>query len=127
MNITELKAYFEKTSGLAVLSTCSSDGDVNAAVYGKPHFIDGDVFALIMNDRVSHANLQTNPRAAFLFIEEGSKSKGIRIYLKKTGETDDPAEIERFRKHHGKDGAVAEKKLFLVKFAVEKTREIIDK
>lgn len=127
MNTTELEAYFEKTSGLAVLSTCSSGGNVNAAVYGKPHFIDGDVFALIMNDRVSHANLQSNPHAAYLFVEEGTKSRGIRIYLKKTGETDDPAEVEKFRKHHGKDGAVAEKKLFLVKFAVEKTREIIDK
>ncbi|HPS57505.1 MAG TPA: pyridoxamine 5'-phosphate oxidase family protein [Spirochaetota bacterium] len=127
MNITELKAYFEKTSGLAVLSTCDSTGNVNAAVYGKPHFIEGDVFALIMNDRVSHANLQTNPRAAYLFLEEGSKSKGIRIYLKKKGETDNPAEIDKFRKHHGKDGTAAEKKLFLVKFTVEKTREIIEK
>lgn len=127
MNLNELKTYFENRNGLAVLSTCDSAGNVNAAVYGKPHFIDNDVFALIMNDRVSHANLETNPRAAYLFVEETSKSNGIRIYLKKTGETDDPAEIERHRKHHGKDDASAGKKLFLVKFEVERTREIIEK
>lgn len=125
MNQAELKTYFENASGLAVLSTCDKAGNVNAAVYGKPHFIGGDVFALIMNDRVSHANLEGNPRAAYLFLEDGSKSKGIRIYLKKTGETDNPAEIEKYRKHHGSNDT--EKKLFLVKFEIERTREIIEK
>ena len=124
MTDAELKTYFENTQGFAVLSTCDSSGNVNAAVYGKPHFIDGDTFALIMNDRVSHSNLQTNPRAAYLFIEEGSKSKGIRVYLKKTGESDNAEEIEKYRKHHGSS---ADKKLFLVKFEIERTREIIEK
>lgn len=127
MNLNELKSYFETASGIAVLSTCDSAGNVNAAVYGKPHFIEGDVFALIMNDRVSHANLQENPRAAYIFVEDGSKSKGIRIYLEKAGETDDPGEIEKFRKHHGMGSASVDKKLFLVKFKVERTREIIEK
>ena len=125
MNNAEIKKYFENTPGLAILSTCDSEGNVNAAVYGKPHFIEGDVFALIMNDRVSHANLESNPRAAYIFLEDGSKSKGIRIYLEKTGETDNPAEIEKYRKHHSAESS--EKKLFLVKFSVEKTRDIIEK
>lgn len=125
MNPAELKNYFENTSGFAVLSTCDSAGNVNAAVYGKPHFIENDIFALIMNERVSHANLESNPRAAYIFIEEGSKSKGIRIYLKKTGETDNPAEIEKYRKHHGSNEM--EKKLYLVKFEIERTREIVEK
>lgn len=125
MNLAELKEYFEKKSGLAVLSTCDSAGNVNAAVYGKPHFTDGDIFALIMNDRVSHANIRENPRAAYLFVEEGTKSRGIRVYLEKTGETDDPGEIEKFRRHHGSDNA--DKKLFLVKFNVVRTREIVEK
>lgn len=125
MKDIELKKYFESASGFAVLSTCDSAGNVNAAVYGKPHFTGGDVFALIMNDRVSHANLLENPRAAYLFVEDGSKSKGIRIYLEKTGEIDDPVEIEKYRRHHGSDNA--DKKLFLVKFNVVRTREIVEK
>ncbi len=126
MNSSELKNYFAGKQGLSVLSTCDADGNVNLAVYGKPHFVEGDEFALIMNDRLSHANLQSNPRAAYLFLEDGSKSEGVRLYLKKTGETDDPVEIEKYRKHHSKDKGGQAKRLFLVKFSVEKTRPVID-
>jgi len=42
--------------------------------------------ALIMRDRLSHHNLQTNPNATFLFIESGPGYKGKRLFLKKLRE-----------------------------------------
>jgi hypothetical protein len=35
-----LKEYFENTKGVGVLSTADSSGKVNAAIYGRPHFVD---------------------------------------------------------------------------------------
>lgn len=49
----KLKEYFERTTGTGILSTADSSGKVNAAVYSRPHFIDGDKLAFIMRDRLS--------------------------------------------------------------------------
>ena len=70
----KLNEYFEHAKGLGVLATSDVSGKVNVAVYARPHFTDeGDekMVAFIMADRLTHANIQTNPHAAFLFVEEG--------------------------------------------------------
>lgn len=85
----ELKKYFENTRGLGVLSTADEKGYVNAAIYSRPHFMEDGSIAFIMNDRLSHANLQTNLYASFLFREDVPGYKGIRLYLKKIGEEAD--------------------------------------
>ncbi len=56
--------YFDKTTGMGVLATSDAKGMVNAAVYGRPHFIDEENIAFIMAERLSHKNLQSNPHAA---------------------------------------------------------------
>lgn len=81
-----LKTYFEETKGMGVLSTANGDGQVNAAVYARPHVMDDGSLAFIMRDRLSHHNLQSNPQAAFLFREAGPGYKGIRLHLSKTHE-----------------------------------------
>ena len=81
-----LKTYFEETRGMGVLSTADGDGQVNAAVYARPHVMDDGTLAFIMRDRLSHHNLQSNSRAAYLFREEGKGYKGIRLHLKKERE-----------------------------------------
>ena len=81
-----LKTYFEETKGMGVLSTADAEGRVNAAVYARPHVMDDGALAFIMRDRLSHNNLQSNPRAAYLFREEGPGYKGIRLHLTKTHE-----------------------------------------
>ena len=43
----DLKDYFETARGLGVLATADSDGNVDVAVYSRPHFIDGDSVAFI--------------------------------------------------------------------------------
>jgi hypothetical protein len=89
----KLNEYFEKTKGLGVLATADASGKVNVAVYSRPHFTDeGDekTIAFIMADRLSHANIQTNPQAAFLFIEEGQGYVGKRLHLTKVREEVNP-------------------------------------
>jgi hypothetical protein len=84
-----LSEYFENAKGLGVLATADASGRVNAAVYARPHFTDaGDqsTVAFIMADRLSHTNIQSNPHAAYLFMEEGQGHKGKRLHLTKLRE-----------------------------------------
>jgi hypothetical protein len=74
----ELKEYFESTNGTGVLSTADSEGKVDAAVYARPHILDDGSAAFIMLDRLTHHNLQSNPHAAYLFIEEGPGYRGLQ-------------------------------------------------
>lgn len=81
-----LGKYFDSTPGTGVFSTADANGRVNAAVYSKPYVIDENTVAFLMAERLSHQNLQSNPNAHFLFIEEGPGWKGKRLYLKKVRE-----------------------------------------
>jgi hypothetical protein len=65
--IMKLSEYFEKNRGIGVFSTVDSSGKVNAALYGRPHFMDEETVVFIAADRLTHANLQTNPHAVYLF------------------------------------------------------------
>ena len=72
----ELKDYFENTKGVGVIATADKDGKVNAAVYARPHFLEDGTLAFIMRDRLTHSNIQSNPHAAYLFIENGPGYNG---------------------------------------------------
>jgi len=67
----KLNDYFEKTTGRGILATADSHGIVSGAVYSRPHFMDDDTIAFIMADRLTHKNIQSNPHAAYIFIESG--------------------------------------------------------
>jgi hypothetical protein len=82
----DLKTYFENAKGLGVMATSDREGKVDAAVYSRPHFMDDNTVAFIMRDRLTHHNLQSNPHAAFLFVEEGPGYIGKRLYLTKLRE-----------------------------------------
>ena len=85
----KLNEYFDNAKGIGVLATSDASEKVNVAVYARPHFTDGGdekTVAFIMADRLSHANIQTNPHAAFLFIEEGEGYVGKRLHLTKVRE-----------------------------------------
>jgi hypothetical protein len=84
--IMNLSEYFNNTQGYGVLSTADKTGKVNAAMYARPHFTDDNTAAFIMLERLTHANLQENPWAAYLFLEKGPGYKGKRLYLKKIRE-----------------------------------------
>ena len=85
----ELKEYFENTEGSGILATADSDGKVDAAIYARPHFMEDGTIALIMRDRLTHLNLQSNPHACYMFIEKGPGYKGKRFFLTKAREEQD--------------------------------------
>lgn len=90
----DLRAYFEQIHGHGVLATADASGKVNAAIYARPHFAGPDSLAFIMADRLTHANLQSNPHAVYLFIESGAGYAGKRLYLTKTREEQNDALVQ---------------------------------
>ena len=75
----KLSEYFEKTKGRGVIATSDSKGKVGVAVYGRPHFINEKTIAFIMADHLMHKNLQSNPYAAYLFMESKERYVGKRL------------------------------------------------
>jgi hypothetical protein len=69
----KLSEYFEQTQGIGVLATTDASGQVNQAIYSRPHFPDDDdeTCSFIMSNRLSHDNVKHNPSASYLFIEKG--------------------------------------------------------
>jgi len=96
----KLKDYLEKKSGISILSTADSDGKVTTAIYSKPRFLEDNTVAFIMRERLTYHNLQTNPHAAFMFIEESAGYQGIRLFLKKIREDDDPELIAKMTRRN---------------------------
>ena len=115
----ELKQYFENTTGLGILATADADGNVDIAIYSRPHVADDGTVMLIMGDRLSHSNLQSNPKAAFLFREDVPGYRGMRLYLEKISEEKNSPLIDQLRsKKHGKEDEGGLKDRFLVHFKV---------
>lgn len=121
-----LAQYFETTKGVGVLSTADKNGKVNAAIYGRPHFIDDQTIAFIVSDRLTRANLLTNPHAAYLFKEDGSY-QGKRLYLTMTREEKDSPLIGelRRRKHHDPGDKEKTESKFLVYFSLDQVLPLI--
>ncbi len=123
----ELKDYFEGATGRGVLATADKAGNVDAAVYSRPHFMDDGTIAFIMADRLSHKNLKSNPRAAYLFMEASEKYLGKRLFLTKVREEKDSELIPKLRRRKGY--ALLEedkgKPLFLVYFRIDKVLPLI--
>jgi hypothetical protein len=124
MNLSE---YFENKTGRGVLATADSYGRVNVAVYSRPHFIDENTIAYIMTDRLTHNNLQSNPHAAYVFMESGDGYIGKRLYLTKIKEETDPEIINkiRWRKTYTAPEDEKNKTRFLVYFKIDKVLELI--
>jgi len=121
----ELKEYFEKQKGTGVLATSDADGKVDVAIYAKPHFMDDGTIAFIMADKLSHHNLQSNPHAAYLFMEEGPGYKGVRLFLNKTKEEKDSDLLYSLRSKRYPGGKEEGKPRFLVFFEIDKQLPLI--
>ncbi len=122
----QLNQYFAQASGVGVLSTADRKGKVDAAIYAKPHVMDDGTLAFIMRDRLTHHNVQENPYASYLFIEQGSGYKGVRIFLKKVKEDTDAELIGKMTRRclsPEEDAAAGPK--FLVYFEIEKVLDLI--
>jgi len=120
-----LADYFENTAGTGVLATADSNGNVDIAVYARPHVIDEKTVAFIMNERLSYKNLTSNPKAAYLFLEKGPGYNGKRLYLTKTREETDVEFIESMRRRKTDKYQESDLKKYLVYFSVDKIRPLV--
>ena len=116
--------YFENTEGTGVLATSDSNGNVDVAIYARPHIIDEKTVAFIMNERLSYKNITSNPKAAYLFLEDAPGYKGKRLYLTKTKEETDKELIDSMRRKSEKHHEVDSNK-HLVYFSVDKIRSLV--
>ncbi len=118
-----IQEYFRNTKGVGILATADDDGKVDAAVYARPHFMEDGTIAMIMRDRLTHLNLQTNPHAAYLFHEDGPGYKGKRLFLTKIREETDTDLLKSLRRRQYPDRK--EEAKFLVFFEVDQELPLI--
>ena len=121
----DLQDYFDKTKGIGVLATADKEGNVDLAIYAKPHVMDKETVAFIMADRLTHHNLQSNDHAAYLFKEEGPGYKGTRIFLTKLREEQDTELLYAIRSKRYASEKEEGKPRFLVFFKVDKVLPLV--
>ena len=121
-----MKEYLESTEGTGILATADSNGNVDLAIYARPHMEDDETIVLVMCDKLSHDNLQSNPNAAYMFIENSKGHQGKRLYLQKIREDNDPELVQsiRRRKRYDEDGEVVSGSS-AVYFKVGKVRPLV--
>jgi hypothetical protein len=117
--------YFENIKGLGVLATSDADGNVDIAVYSRPYIIDEKTIAFSMLEKLSYSNIQSNPKAAYMFVEQGEGYAGKRLHLTKTGEEKDPERIKAIKQQHTKTREPDEKIRHLIYFTVDKIRPLV--
>jgi len=121
-----LKNYFADKRGTGVMSTADAEGRVDSAIYARPQVQDDGSLAMIMRGRLTHKNLQENPYATYLFIEDQPGYQGLRLYLKKIGEDDNQELIQKMTRRSltsEEDSAKGPK--FILYFEVEKILDLV--
>ncbi|MBW2631916.1 MAG: pyridoxamine 5'-phosphate oxidase family protein [Deltaproteobacteria bacterium] len=94
----DLAEYFEKTKGFGVFATADSEGNVNVAALSRPTVMDDGTAAFLMAGHLTYNNLQSNPHAAYYFVEKGGGFGGKRLLLTKVKEEENFDLIEKLRK-----------------------------
>ena len=122
----KLSEYFENAEGVGVLATADAQGKVDAALYGRPHFFDEKTVAFIAAEKLTHANLQSNPHAVYLF-KEMDRYEGRRLYLTKIREEKDSPLIEEIRrkKYPEVEGKYKTGPKYLIYFHLDKILPLI--
>ncbi len=67
--------------GFGVMATATRDGNVNTAVYARPHLLDETTLVWGMTDRRTFRNISQNPRASYLFRAGAAAFSGVRLTL----------------------------------------------
>ena len=124
MNLSD---YFENAEGLGILATADSEGKVNLAFYTVPHVFNENTIGFVMRERLSHQNLQSNPNAAYMFVEQGQTYSGKRLYLTKMREEKNSSLIESLKKQNPEiyPAGLDDTNKYLVYFRVDKIRPLI--
>jgi len=121
-----LSEYFQSTEGIGILATCDSDGNVDLAIYSRPYVIDENKIAFSMLDRTSFSNIESNPKAAYMYIEQGQGYSGKRLYLTKTGEETNQQIIDEIKSQRpSKHPSTTDVARHFVYFEIEKVRPLV--
>jgi hypothetical protein len=80
----EWRQQFDQCKGSGWLATSGEGGEVDVAVYSKPRPLPDGTLAFGMTERLTHANLQANPKAVYAL--QGTGYDGVRLYLEKVRE-----------------------------------------
>lgn len=120
-----LQQYFQSVDGVGIFATADAAGKVDLAIYEKPQIVDEATIAFNMTPRLSYQNLQSNPHAAYMFIENSMGWNGKRLYLTKLSETPGPERVKELRTagQHLTDPAQANK--YYVRFSVDDLRPAV--
>lgn len=121
----DLRSYFDTARGHGILATADATGQVNMAIFSRPHVFEDQTVAFIMPHHLTHSNLQANPHAAYLFTEEGPGYKGKRLYLTKLREEQDTELLRSLRRRTYAPGQEKPGPRFLVFFKVDKILPLI--
>jgi len=121
-----LNEYLQGVTGKGILATADANGKVDAAIYSKPHIMDDGELAFIMRDHLTHHNIESNPYATYLFIEDGFHYNGIRLFLKKVREDTNPDLIAKMtRRYLPSELDKAKGPKFIVYFVLEKVLPLV--
>lgn len=121
-----LSDYFENASGFGILATADENGTADLAIYAKPYVIDETTIAFIMRERLTRKNLKSNPKAAYMFVEQGRGYAGKRLYLTKIREESNTSVVEMFRKKQPEICSPNDdSNKYLVHFQVDDIRPIV--
>lgn len=121
-----LKDYFESRSGTCILSSAGRSGKVTSAIYSALRVMEDGNVCFIMRERLTYRNILENPHAACIFIGHGADYQGIRLFLTKVCEDNDPDQIARMtRRHLSPEEDKAKGTKHLVIFRVDKILPLI--
>lgn len=121
-----LQDYFATAQGHGILATANAQGQVNMAMFARPHCLADGTLAFIMPNRLTHANLQENPYAAYLFWEAGAGYKGKRLHLTKIREEQDTELLHSLRRRvYSAEKEQQTGPKFLVFFRIDKELPLI--
>ncbi len=122
----KLVEYFTKAKGIGILGTADAEGKVDVAIYAKPMVVDENTIALVMRERLSHQNIQRNPKAAYMFIEDEADNAGVRLYLTMMHEETNASLVDKIIEEHPEIcPELDEANKYLVHFRVDQVRELV--
>lgn len=121
-----LEKYFSSHQGNGILSTADASGVVNSAIYARPKIQDDKSLILIMRERLTYGNICVNPHAVYLFMENGPGYNGVRLYLRKIAEINDPELAQEMtRCTLTKEEDLSKGPKHLIRFHIEKCLNLV--
>ncbi len=113
--------------GRGVIAASDSSGNVNIAVYAKPHVVDDRTVAWGMTEGRTWAYVKENPKAAYLYMNPGPGYSGVRLQLslKEFHESGDLLEAVKTHTAEIVSPAAAEAVRHVAYFKVEEIRPLI--